>query len=334
MKLLKALLSSILIIAISLFLFELVGQKMLFKGQLYIVDNVDHRMPPNAEDRINSDGIRSDREAVDFHADNLNIVFLGDSFVFGMKLPPEESVPALLEKKARALHPDKNVQVANFGWVSSSPLLSYRLLKDIGKKYKPDVVILAVDMTDIHDDIKYTALLERQGIYPLLDYTPVSVLAARQILQNVGSDAVYEQVFGFPKQRFFATARPLSETRPYFAAIQNSIDAINAYVQDELGAQFVLLIFPRGYQYSTRETPHNWEAAEYEPMGPYVLEPFVFFDALKAQAPYPVFSLLPDFQHTDVFPTTFDDDPHWTPEGSQVAADAVYRYCLQAGCFD
>jgi hypothetical protein len=95
-----------------------------------------------------------------------------------------------------------------------------------------------------------------------------------------------------------------------------------------------LFVFPRTYQYSNRESPRNWEASEYEPLGPHSEEPFRYFDELRRRAPYPIHSLLDDFRKTQVFPTAFDHDPHWNVAGAQVAADALYRYCGQAACFD
>ena len=190
MRIFGVLASVLVITALSVLLLEFIGQKLLFRGQIYIVDDVDHRLQPNRKQKINSDGIRSAVEAEHFQENHHNIVFLGDSFVFGWKLPIEDTVPALLQKKARESMPDRQVNVANFGWASSSPLLSYRLLRDIGHKYKPDVVILAVDMTDFHDDIKYARLLERRGIYPLLDYTPATLIVLRKLMVGLGLESL------------------------------------------------------------------------------------------------------------------------------------------------
>jgi hypothetical protein len=65
-----------------------------------------------------------------------------------------------------------------------------------------------------------------------------------------------------------------------------------------------------------------------------VLEPTRYFDEQFGHREFPYLSLLPAFQAATVFPTTFEDDPHWTDAGTQVAADAVFAFCLQHGCFD
>jgi hypothetical protein len=40
---------------------------------------------------------------------------------------------------------------------------------------------------------------------------------------------------------------------------------------------------------------------------------------------YPIYSILRDFQETDLFPTCFENDPHWNPNGTSVAAVAIAR---------
>ncbi|NNE08418.1 MAG: hypothetical protein HKN20_07645, partial [Gemmatimonadetes bacterium] len=114
---------------------EFVGQKYLFANKLYFVNDVDHRLSPDIAEN-NADGIRSAREAADFRPGDENVIFLGDSFVHGLLVKPEESIPAQFERIANeegATAPA--VRAANFGWVSSSPLLSLRLLRDIGAGY-------------------------------------------------------------------------------------------------------------------------------------------------------------------------------------------------------
>ena len=131
----------------------------------------------------------------------------------------------MLETKARTSFPERKVNVANFGWTSSSPLLSLRLLRDIGKKYNPDVVILAIDMTDFHEDMKYSHLLERKGIYRTLDIIPITILTLRKLTSRM--ESLHQMIFGFPGRHFFITDKPLSETRPYFSCIRENIELIN-----------------------------------------------------------------------------------------------------------
>jgi hypothetical protein len=322
LSLLALTISSIL----SIIVFELIGQEFLYKDKLYFISDIDHWNIPDGRE-INSDGLRCGYEAEHFREEDLNIIFLGDSYVYGWLLPMEKSLPRQFEKMARAVYPGKRINVINFGWVSSSPLLSLRLFERIGEKYKPDIVILFLDMTDFHDDIKYSRLLERRGIYRLLDLCPISILTLKQLTVMSGIDRLHEWIFGFPADRFFITNQPLEKSRRWLRYIQDSIEKINTYCENRLNAEFVLMVLPRFYQYSSRECPYNWEKGVYAILGRYGDEPFRYFDSIKSTLDYPVYSLLSDFQETTVFPTCFLDDPHWTEFGAGVAARAVLKYC-------
>ena len=195
---------------------------MLYKGAFYFVDDVAHRMKPKSKADVNSDGIRSIVEADSFHKEDLNIIFLGDSFVYGYNVHINKSIPYLLETKARTLYPGKKINIANFGWVSSSPLLDIQLLKDIGKKYNPKIVILAIDMTDFHDDIKYFRFLEKTGIYRALKIIPVTIMTFRNLIIKLKWYSLHDMIFGFPVKQFFITDKPISETLPYLSYIRGN----------------------------------------------------------------------------------------------------------------
>jgi hypothetical protein len=105
-------------------------------------------------------------------------------------------------------------------------------------------------------------------------------------------------------------------------------------VREDLGSRYVLVVFPRHYQYSDRESPRSWEAAEYEPLGEHVIEPFRYIEEIRDDFDFPVYSLLPDFQSTDVFPTCFENDPHWNPVGARLAAGFIHRRLVRDGHLD
>ena len=247
----------------------------------------------------------------------------------------EKAFPQQFERISRGLHPEKRINAANFGWVSSSPLLSYRLLKDVGHKYNPDIILYCVDMSDFHDDIKYAKLLERKGIYRLLGVTPVSFIIIRKMLKKIikipSLKPLYEKIFGFPTDRFFITSQDLSKTEHWFSYLRKNIENIKKYSTEKLNAKFILIILPRSYQYSDRECPNNWEKNSYTTLGRYVYEPFKYFDKIREDVDYPIYSMLANFKNTEVFPTCFDHDPHWNEDGNRVAAEAIYQLLMSNG---
>jgi hypothetical protein len=283
---------------------------------------VDHRLVPYSRPDINGDGIRCHFEADDFDSASTNIVFLGDSFTYGAHLDGEsQAFPAGV---ARILDPDgQRIRSINFGWPSSSPLLSMRLLADIGHKYKPDMVVMSLDLTDFYDEHKYIRMIR----FPRL--SPTAFLLREAGLSWLIADWVgWSELRGdhhelpFPNT-FYIVRQPLAESRPYLHEIETNLRRIEDHTRGVLEAKFVLVLLPRAFQYTDAEAPHDPHRNLYPPLGPYVLEPNRWFDEFCAETGFTCFSLLDDFRNSPVFPTCFENDPHWNVAGHQVAAEAL-----------
>jgi hypothetical protein len=290
----------------------------------YIVQDVDHR--PTARDgEFNSDSLVATPESSSFLPQDLNLIFLGDSFTMGVRLDDHsKAFPGLVGAALARQNPSARIHTANFGWVSSSPLLSYRRLVDVGAKYSPDIVVLSVDMTDFQDDLRYERMLERRGIYWFYDKLPLALHFLQEFAPTTYRKLASMTLGNIPDRRYFISDAPLEKTRKWMQPVADNAAKIDAWCRSH-GAQFVLVVLPRGYQYSSRESPANWEMGEYEILGPYCLEPFRFFDELRAKVSFPIVSLLPDFQATQVFPTCYDNDPHYNSAGHRIAAEAIAR---------
>ncbi len=313
--------------------------------------NVDHRMRPFVMDDINSDGIRFRGEAEDLEEDQFVILFLGDSFTYGFHLDYEETYPVQCQRYlARA--GCRNLVAVNMGWTSSSPLLSLRLLKEIGYKYKPDLVIYNLDMTDFSDDLRYEAALRRGGdlevdpwsvVHKLLamwapalavnlgrlDETGIHFRTPRSARIEVG---LRRSGPSFAGEKYFVTNHPLEQTQlDIEQGVVKNLAEMYRFCRDVLHVPMALVIYPRAFQVSLKESPENDERGLYEPLGPYVLEPFRYFHRHRDDLPYPVFSLLDDFRNAEQFPLFFEDDPHWNAAGARLAAEAVSRRLMAAG---
>jgi len=301
--------------------------------QYMLVRDPDHR-PRGGRPGWNSDGLRQDLEPEDYREEDVNILFLGDSFTMGSELedPLRDAFPHVVGRELDARFPGRTVRVANLGWSSSSPLLSLRRLRDIGAKYRPDLVVLCVDMTDPHDDIKWANLLERRGICALYEPFPLASKVLSTALPGVFW-WVYERSVGgnLPYHRFFATEQPLAESRPFLEPIAANIELIREEAR-RLGAELVVFVLPRWFQYDERECPEDWEMADprsrHTVLGPHSTEIFGWFEELAEQRGIEVHSLLEDFRTTEVFPTCLVDDPHWNPDGHAVAARGIVARLL------
>lgn len=327
----------LLMLLVSVVAIEIVVRQIpLFRYGVDVIHNPDHRMRPFQERGINSDGIRSKVEAVDVNDKDFNVIVLGDSFMYGVRLGNQETVPHRLEELLRARYPQARIHVINFGWIGSGPLLHYRLLRDIGQKYKPDLILHMIDMTDVGDDLMYNALIEKQRLYKVGDYLPLTVLLTQLFVQRgVQSDVLSQGLFGLPSQHYFIVEKPLEQTRYAFDFHRDVLKKINHHAREELGVPYAAFIFPRYFQYNPKkECPNNWEKGWYSVPGPYSMEPFRYYEEMRTAVNFPVISLLPEFQHTKVFPTVWKDDAHFSAAGAQLAAEAIFEHCQQQRCFD
>lgn len=303
-----------------------------FQAEMFakLVANPDHRMQQDDKhfNGLNSDNIRSVHEASTIHEDDFNIIFLGDSFIYGFLMAPEFSPPAQLEKHLREKYQRNDINVINFGWTSSSPYLSYRLLQEMGAKYKPDLVLLAIDMSDYRDEWFYKSILEERGDYRYIKQYPRTAYFIKRIMEVLEPVVDWHTtVWGYAGDGgYFVARQPLEKSLSLFDDIYATLLQINTYCLDTLHAPFIALVPPRHWQYTDKESPGTWETGGFDVMGPYALENFRYFDSKKSAAPFPIITLLDDFKKTDQFPLNFKEDSHWNKKGAQFFAETVSGY--------
>lgn len=102
---------------------------------------------------INHLGLR-DEELEPEKGSTFRILVLGDSFVEGYGVKSENRFTELLEKKLNDIYPF-DINVINAGVSSYSPVLELEFLKRNFVQIKPDLVLVALDLTDFKDEIGY-----------------------------------------------------------------------------------------------------------------------------------------------------------------------------------
>jgi len=312
--------------------------------------------------RLNSDGLRTkySREAFQKYMDR--IVVLGDSFMLGPGIKQEVTCPEALERELRARCGRNSIAVLNAGIWSYSPFLEELLFKEKLVHYKPTLVLLFLDATDIGDDIIYAHEAKRdtggqvyfdvpeehprqygalwQLLEPYMQWTsplvelvqyPWNVAASRlsggsgRSSEKKSYDYYHFQVViddVVETNRFFIYRYPLEKTKLYFLKTLQNISSIAAQVKSA-GGDFKLILLPRYHHWSNRECPENWELKGYKVNEPFQYEYFRFFEEARGQLDYEVINLLPDFQATDKFPLVFSFDPHLNEQGLTFAAQCV-----------
>lgn len=311
---------------------------LLFHAEIFaqVVRNPDHRMTTDKFDGLNSDGIRASHEASDFQESDFNIVFLGDSFIYGFLLPQESMAPpAQLESLLREKYQRTDINVANFGWTSSSPILSLRLLKDIGAKYHPDLIILALDMSDYRDEWFYKSVLEQRGFYSFVVHYPRTAYLVKRTAELLEPLIDWHtRLFGYSGQGgYFVARQPLEKSLNLFDDVYATLLATHHYIEQEFKVPFYVFVPPRHWQYTDKEAPESWENGSFDTMGSFALENFHYFENKRQSAPFPIVSLLDDFRKAQQFPLNFKVDSHWNKHGAHFFAERVAAHCEAQGAF-
>lgn len=161
---------SVLII-IAIVGFEAVARLKYQKSYLSVNIKMDrtfhHMLPPNATGVMSSEnefnisytsnnrGMRGPGDyAYERKPDVSRIAVMGDSYTFGVGVQTAETYASVLQTRLDADGPGR-YEVMNFGVSSFSPTLEYIYLKKELRRYKPDLLILAMDFCDIQDDYFY-----------------------------------------------------------------------------------------------------------------------------------------------------------------------------------
>lgn len=105
----------------------------------------------NFELITNSLGIRDIEHRIEKNKNEIRIIVLGDSFTEGQGTDLNNSWPKILEKKLNLYQKKLKTTIIMGGVAGSDPIFSYQLFKKKLLKYQPDLVLLAINNSDIGD---------------------------------------------------------------------------------------------------------------------------------------------------------------------------------------
>ncbi len=112
--------------------------------------NMIIRMPKGGEFRVitNKYGIRNDDIPFKKPPNGYRIECYGDSITYGHGVNKEDTYEYQLQEILRKKHPDKKIDVINFGCPGYTSFQGWYLFNKLGKKYEPDLCILAFCYAD------------------------------------------------------------------------------------------------------------------------------------------------------------------------------------------
>lgn len=148
-------------VAVSLFLGELIARSFVRvpeKPKVFVHEKSEnnrliYKPSPHAssyayhvQNQINSAGFRDREYSFDKTKGIKRMVFIGDSIVYGYALESNKTLPKQLEEVFR--RKGRRVEVLNLGVSGYETEQEIEFLKEVGLKYKPDIVLVGCALND------------------------------------------------------------------------------------------------------------------------------------------------------------------------------------------
>jgi lysophospholipase L1-like esterase len=277
------------------------------------------------------------------------VLVLGDSYTFGYGVEAEEAYPQVLGSLLRAA--SLPAEVVNAGIPSYSPTLEALWLRDVGVGLAPDVVVLALDMSDFQDDLFLEPLIEwggdgepraRPSPRPgKLEQTYKSLLLVR--MARFAADAIYGRLrsgseFEAPQTRQllhnrFALTRddvPEAEAGPHYARTFDWMDRARALAAGG-GIRFLVLTYPYGHQVATDEWEGGRHHYGFAADKVYSDEPARRLCDWAAAREVPCLDMFPAFRAAADGTYYFAGDGHFTPKAHRLAAELLLARLQELG---
>lgn len=321
-----------------------------------------HKFKPNATGRyktvefdtdysINSFGLRDKEFAAAKPANTFRILMLGDSFTEGDGVFSHETFSRKLEERLQAMGGPRKYEVINAGVGSYSPLLEYLYLKNHGLQFSPDLVILNFDLSDLYDDLSYTALArfdekgiplgvspsgEPEGLLkgPLATFkdwfknnlrlynfiririTPQLEMAKRQ--GDFNGDIRLDK-YALLRETYVDNDSNWMPTQRYLLLIRDLLK--------DNGIEFRMTVYPYGLQIHPKEWKSGREYWQFKQDTVYSTWPQEKLEQWATANGITTINMCPDFRELSkaVFPLYLDNNGHWVAAGHQLVADVLFR---------
>jgi lysophospholipase L1-like esterase len=260
---------------------------------------------------VNAAGLRGPDLTADKPADEVRVLFLGDSFTFGEGVADDEPFPVLVAAALGRRDPGVRYRAINAGVSGYNTRDEVAYLEHRWLAYAPDLVVLTFYLNDAYDDARFAPLIMGRAHGQLLEnvQSPSRVVrwaqvAVRRRLAGRRTREVYAAQFSD------APAVPGHDWRDSQAALRHAATLLAGR-----GIPFVLVVFPELYDLGASH-------------------PFTgIYDTVESfgrSLPVPVLNLYPTFRGRDaaslwVHPT----DHHPNAAAHRLAAEAITAFLVR-----
>jgi lysophospholipase L1-like esterase len=301
----------------------------------------------NTSIKINSQGLRN--KEVLKNKTKKRILMLGDSFIFGMGVNAEETLPAYLQKFTGT----KYHEIINAGVIGQTIDDALLYLKYEGIKMHPDYIIFNTFVgNDITELKRHIWEKDEHGKLKKVTDTLVEVNEENKLVLRESQKPVSYFLYWIEENIQILRSKHLGEvydptlTWPVFLPLDhkdNDTEILNYWIQyaeflqqmkefcDEQNIPLIVTILPMDTQVNfayTKKypgTPFNEEAYE-------ALRPQNHIKILTKNLDIPTFDLLPALQHeenTNNHRLYFENDPHFSKTGNRFSAAYLYQFLVQ-----
>lgn len=188
----------------------------------------------------NNEGVRDVDFKLDKGENEYRVLTLGDSYTEGVGAPADSTWPKMLERPLQGKLPKKNIHTMNLGASGSDLIFEYDKLQKIGLKYRPDLVILALNASD-RDDLMIRGGRERFQSDQTLRYYPAP---ADEYLYAFSY--IFRQTLSFNTQHnswMISARQHIDRSLKMRAAISQELESFQT-LADEHGFAFCVVFHP------------------------------------------------------------------------------------------
>ena len=307
----------------------------------------------------NSSGMRENRE-INPPKKKRRMLFLGDSFTWGFGVAENERFTELIENRLN----QKDWEVLNMGVSGYSTDQEYLLFEQQGIQFDPDLVVLCfLSTNDIVGNYSTAMYGKNKPLYQLksdgsrieLSNTP---LAFYSVYEKSTKGSVFSEFHWFIKMNSFAykflrrkkndmmmrlsgNNLMIKKTADQFFVFDERLpdkfadgwlitEKLLQKFQErckEIGAEFVVFVFPRKNQLDPTLWKQTLEAYRLDPSYYKVDLPDSMLLSICEKNGLQCFSLLDAFQyaHKQGEELYFRTDGHWNAKGHELAAEEIYN---------
>ncbi len=326
-------------------------------------DNIlHHKFKPNATGRykttefdtdynINSLGLRDKEYSISKPPNTFRILMVGDSFTEGDGVYSNETFSKRLEEKLQTLKGSRKYEVINAGVGSYSSLLEYLYLKNYGLELQPDLVILNFDLSDVYDDLAYTAVArfdekgiplgvapskEEHGILKgpaavvkdwfknnlrLYNFIRIRITPQLELMKREGnfSGDIRNDKYALLRENYRDADSNWALTHQYLLLTRDLLK--------EKGVDFWMTVYPYGLQVHPKEWQGGRDYWQFKQDTVYSTWPQEKLAHWAIENGIKAVNLSPDFKELSktVFPLYLSNNGHWVAAGHQLVADVLFR---------